>query len=102
MQSCITVLIRRIARESLLYVFEQSKSISTSTGVDTTTSSSWSERVEHKLPQYMTQELKHRDVYKYYDIIKVLGKGSIGSVAMVQKKKEEIGGSARKDGEKSQ
>ena len=78
------------------------KSISTSTGVDTATSSSWSERVEHKLRQYMTQDLKDRDVYEYSDIIKVLGKGSMGSVAMVRKRKEAIGGSARKYGKQSQ
>ena len=39
---------------------------------------------------------KDRDPMFYYEIIKVVGVGSMGSVAMVKKRDEVIGGSARK------
>jgi serine/threonine protein kinase len=39
---------------------------------------------------------KDRDPLFYYEIIKVVGVGSMGSVAMVKKRDEVIGGSARK------
>jgi len=40
-------------------------------------------------------------VYEYYEIVELLGKGSMGSVAMVRKVKDAIGGSARPHGRKS-
>lgn len=39
---------------------------------------------------------KHRDPLKYYDVLKVLGDGSMGSVSMVKKRRSAVGGSARK------
>lgn len=36
----------------------------------------------------------NRDVHDYYQIVRVLGEGSMGSVACVQKKAEAVGGSA--------
>jgi Protein kinase domain len=39
---------------------------------------------------------KHRDPYRYYEVLKVLGDGSMGSVSKVRKRKSAIGGSARK------
>ncbi|KAG7359172.1 protein kinase family protein [Nitzschia inconspicua] len=40
---------------------------------------------------------KHRDPYRYYEVLKVLGDGSMGSVSKVKKRKSAIGGSARKE-----
>jgi hypothetical protein len=56
-----------------------------------------SSRVEHSLRKWMTREQKDRDVYKYYEVLEVLGVGSMGSVSMVRKRKDLIGGSARLD-----
>jgi Protein kinase domain len=39
---------------------------------------------------------KNRDPYRYYEVLKVLGDGSMGSVSKVKKRKSAIGGSARK------
>ncbi len=39
---------------------------------------------------------KNRDPLKYYEVIKVLGDGSMGSVSKVKKRKSAVGGSARK------
>lgn len=39
---------------------------------------------------------KKKDPYKYYEVIKIMGGGSMGSVAKVKKKKSAMGGSARK------
>lgn len=39
---------------------------------------------------------KKKDPYKYYDIIKLMGDGSMGSVSKVKKRKSAMGGSARK------
>ena len=39
---------------------------------------------------------KHRDPYRYYEVLKVLGDGSMGSVSKVKKRKSAIGGSARR------
>jgi len=76
-------------------------STSTSIGTPTTASindaqESSSEQLEHGLRKYMTRELKDRDVNDIYELIEVLGVGSMGSVTLVRKKKEAIGGSARK------
>ena len=43
----------------------------------------------------LTRTLKHRDPLRYYEILKVLGDGSMGSVSKVKKRKSAIGGSAR-------
>lgn len=39
---------------------------------------------------------EQRDPFRYYELIKVLGDGSMGSVSKVQKRKSALGGSARK------
>jgi len=39
---------------------------------------------------------KKKNPYKYYDIIKLMGDGSMGSVSKVKKRKSAMGGSARK------
>jgi serine/threonine protein kinase len=39
---------------------------------------------------------KKKDPFKYYEVLKVLGDGSMGSVCKVKKKKSAVGGSARK------
>jgi hypothetical protein len=39
---------------------------------------------------------KKKDPYNYYEIIKIMGDGSMGSVSMVKKRKSAVGGSARK------
>jgi serine/threonine protein kinase len=39
---------------------------------------------------------KHRDPLKYYEVLKVLGDGSMGSVSKVKKRDHAVGGSARK------
>ena len=41
------------------------------------------------------------DVSKYYNVLKVLGEGSMGSVSLAQKKKEFVGGSAYTEKKKS-
>ena len=40
---------------------------------------------------------KRRDPHRFYDVVKVLGDGSMGSVSKVQKRKSVVGGSARTD-----
>jgi serine/threonine protein kinase len=40
---------------------------------------------------------KERDPHRFYDVLKVLGDGSMGRVSKVQKRKSAIGGSARTD-----
>lgn len=45
----------------------------------------------------LTREQRNRDPYFYYDVIQVLGKGSMGSVTLVKKKDAVVGGSARKE-----
>ena len=49
---------------------------------------------EPSLRRNMTQDKKN-DVFTYYESVKVLGIGTMGSVTLVRKKKELIGGSAR-------
>jgi len=43
----------------------------------------------------LTRELKDRDPLFYYEVVNVLGVGSMGSVAKVQKRQAVLGGSAR-------
>jgi serine/threonine protein kinase len=45
----------------------------------------------------LMREQVNRDPLFYYDVVSVLGVGSMGSVAKVQKKQEVVGGSARKE-----
>jgi serine/threonine protein kinase len=49
------------------------------------------------LQQTLMRTKKNRDPLKYYEIIKVLGDGSMGSVSKVKKRASAVGGSARKD-----
>jgi len=48
------------------------------------------------LRQSMMREQKNRNVHEFYDVLQVLGLGSMGSVSKVRKKSSKIGGSARK------
>lgn len=43
----------------------------------------------------LMREIKDRDPLFYYDVVTVLGVGSMGSVSRVRKRKEVVGGSAR-------
>ena len=63
--------------------------------ITTTTLSNEIATSSRSLKPNLTQDSKNRDVFKYYEPIKVLGVGSMGSVTLVRKKKEAIGGSAR-------
>lgn len=45
----------------------------------------------------LMRQQKDRDPLFYYEITKVVGVGSMGSVAMVRKREERIGGSARQE-----
>lgn len=45
----------------------------------------------------LTRQHRDRDPMEYYDIVQVLGAGSIGSVTKVRKKLSTVGGSARYD-----
>uniref|UniRef100_A0A7S4N7F1 Calmodulin n=1 Tax=Odontella aurita TaxID=265563 RepID=A0A7S4N7F1_9STRA len=48
----------------------------------------------------LMREQKNRDVFKYYEVTKVLGEGSMGAVSAARKKESKIGGSAYKDCER--
>ena len=48
------------------------------------------------LTQNLMRTNKKRDPFQYYEVSKMLGDGSMGSVCMVQKRKSALGGSARK------
>lgn len=51
------------------------------------------------LKKNLMREQKNRDVFKYYEVTKVLGEGSMGAVSAARKKDSAIGGSAyRKNG----
>ena len=78
------------------------KAINAASSNETTASPEPSFQVEHRLRRNMTQDTKNRNVFKYYEPIKVLGVGSMGCVTLVRKKKEAIGGSARTSPRKSQ
>jgi serine/threonine protein kinase len=39
---------------------------------------------------------KRRDPFRYYEVLKIMGDGSMGSVSKVRKRKSAVGGSARK------
>ena len=45
----------------------------------------------------MREHIRDRDPLFYYEVLNVVGVGSMGSVAIVRKRREVIGGSARKD-----
>ena len=45
----------------------------------------------------LTREQLNRDPFFFYEVTKVLGEGSMGSVKLVRKKHDKIGGSARRD-----
>jgi len=47
------------------------------------------------LCENMMRNVVNRDIYDIYEPLKILGTGSMGSVTMVRKRKEVIGGSAR-------
>jgi hypothetical protein len=79
------------------------------TATTTTTTTTCSERSEDSvgsvssrslgskaLRAQLTRERHNRDPLRYYEVLSVLGAGSMGSVAKVRKRKEAVGGSARK------
>ena len=49
-----------------------------------------------RLRSGLTREQIDRDPLDFYEVIKTLGKGSMGSVKLVRKKADKIGGSARR------
>lgn len=50
----------------------------------------------NKLRSNMIHNTRHRDVYKYYEVMHMLGEGSMGSVTCVRKRPAAVGGSAYK------
>lgn len=50
-----------------------------------------------KLRSNLMRQQKERDPLFYYEVVKTLGVGSMGSVAKVRKRQQTVGGSARKD-----
>lgn len=48
----------------------------------------------------LLREQRGRDVFKYYEVTKVLGEGSMGAVSAARKKESVIGGSAYKESER--
>ena len=50
-----------------------------------------------KLRSNLMREQKERDPLFFYEVVKTLGVGSMGSVAKVKKRQTRVGGSARKD-----
>ena len=75
-----------------------SESVSpTSTGTGASSSTTTAKFQSKQLRGNLTRKQKNnRSPYTYYEVINVLGLGSMGSVAMVKKRPEAIGGSARK------
>ena len=53
--------------------------------------------VSPKLRSNLMREQKERDPLFFYEVVKTLGVGSMGSVARVRKRQHRVGGSARKD-----
>lgn len=54
-------------------------------------------RPTHAFNSNLMRERKNRDVFKYYEVERVLGEGSMGAVSSVRKKESAAGGSAYKD-----
>lgn len=50
-----------------------------------------------KLRQSLTREQTNRDPFYFYKVTRNLGEGSMGSVKLVKKREDKIGGSARRD-----
>jgi serine/threonine protein kinase len=50
-----------------------------------------------KLRGNLTRQQLNRDPFFFYEVTKVLGEGSMGSVKLVRKRRNKIGGSARRD-----
>ena len=73
-----------------------SKITTTTTTTITTTSSTATKFQSKQLRGNLTRRQNNRNPYTYYEVINVLGLGSMGSVAMVRKRPSAIGGSARK------
>lgn len=68
---------------------------SSSTASNWSTSSNGSMSYTH-LRSGLTREQVNRDPFDFYEVTKTLGKGSMGSVKLVRKKADKIGGSARR------
>lgn len=49
------------------------------------------------LRESLTREQLNRDPMYFYEVVKVLGEGSMGSVKLVRKRSDKIGGSARRE-----
>eukprot|EP00542_Grammatophora_oceanica_P010432 CAMPEP_0194032256 /NCGR_PEP_ID=MMETSP0009_2-20130614/5237_1 /TAXON_ID=210454 /ORGANISM="Grammatophora oceanica, Strain CCMP 410" /LENGTH=706 /DNA_ID=CAMNT_0038672641 /DNA_START=11 /DNA_END=2131 /DNA_ORIENTATION=+ len=67
------------------------------TGISPTLIRSSSSTVSKSLRSNLMRVQKNRDPLYYYEVVQVLGIGSMGSVAKVRKRDEVIGGSARKE-----
>lgn len=52
----------------------------------------------HNVGGNMVYETQKRNVYEFYDQVRVIGEGSMGSISMVRKKANMVGGSAYKHG----
>lgn len=60
------------------------------------TSSKSSQRIDN-LSSHLLRTQSNRDPMEIYEIMEILGEGSMGSVSRVRKRQDAIGGSARKD-----
>lgn len=58
---------------------------------------SGSQQKYDKLRGNLTREQVDRDPFYFYEVTKVLGEGSMGSVRLVRKRRNKIGGSARRE-----
>ncbi|KAL3793600.1 hypothetical protein ACHAWO_001649 [Cyclotella atomus] len=63
-------------------------------GANTATGKSFTSSGRSELAAHMIRERKHANVWDYYQLIRLLGEGSIGSVSLVRRKKGTEGGSA--------
>ena len=70
------------------------RSVGTSTSVRSTNSESSSQRIS-SLQSNLMRTLSHRDPMEIYEVIEILGEGSMGSVSRVRKRSDAVGGSAR-------
>jgi serine/threonine protein kinase len=80
-------------RRSVRFQEEEQEEDASPTSMDKSTASSQS-TLSRRL---MRQHVKDRDPLFYYEICNIVGVGSMGSVAVVSKREEAIGGSSRKE-----
>ncbi|OEU05655.1 hypothetical protein FRACYDRAFT_258742 [Fragilariopsis cylindrus CCMP1102] len=85
-----------VRRSSLKSIDSTGSSACTSTSTSTISNGTTQIMSIPSLHHSLMRTQKKKDPYRYYDIIKIMGDGSMGSVAMVKKRKSAMGGSARK------